>query len=130
MCSELLLIRKERDAHAISMCPFFRRAICGAVSFRLHPADPHPDPSTSRSITPEPQQPADDGGDDGGQLPPGGSSSPPQAPGNLAIQKRVCASQEYSMTLAWFDAADNEDGYRIYRNGQLIASVEEAGCII
>jgi len=29
----------------------------------------------------------------------------------------------YRVTLDWVDAASNEDGYRLYRNGQLIATL-------
>ena len=36
---------------------------------------------------------------------------------------QVCSGQTYSVTLGWIDAADNEDGYRVYRDGNLIATL-------
>jgi CSLREA domain-containing protein len=48
---------------------------------------------------------------------------PPAAPGKLSITNQVCTSQAYSVTLGWNDAASNETGYRIYRNGNLIATL-------
>ncbi len=48
---------------------------------------------------------------------------PPQAPGQLGIGNRVCNDQAYTVTLSWIDVADNEDGYRVYRNGNLIATL-------
>jgi CSLREA domain-containing protein len=48
---------------------------------------------------------------------------PPAAPTNLSIGSRVCSSEEYSLTLTWNDAADNESGYRVYRGGQQIADL-------
>jgi hypothetical protein len=47
----------------------------------------------------------------------------PEAPGNLYIANQVCSGQEYTVTLNWFDQADNEDGYRVYREGALIATL-------
>ncbi len=49
--------------------------------------------------------------------------STPPPPGNLAISNQVCTSETYSVTLSWFDAAGNEDGYRVYRDGALIATL-------
>ena len=80
---------------------------------------PPPLPTPTPTPTPEPKQPSDDGG----QQQPGGATSPPAAPGNLYISNQVCNDKQYSVELTWFDAADNEDGYRIYRNGQLIATL-------
>jgi len=50
--------------------------------------------------------------------------SPPAAPKELSITEGVCNSQEYSFKLAWLDVATNEDGYRIYRDKQLIATLK------
>lgn len=49
--------------------------------------------------------------------------SPPPAPGQLQIANRVCTDTEYSVTLWWMDVANNEDGYRVFRDGQLIATL-------
>lgn len=48
---------------------------------------------------------------------------PPAAPQQLFIASRICTGQAYSVTLQWFDAAVNEDGYRVYRDGQLVATL-------
>ncbi len=46
-------------------------------------------------------------------------STPPNAPLNL-----VCESVSYSViNLIWVDNSDNEDGFKIYRNGSAIASI-------
>jgi hypothetical protein len=49
--------------------------------------------------------------------------SPPAAPAQLTITKKVCTDTEYSVTLGWMDIANNEDGYRVFRDGQLIATL-------
>ena len=48
---------------------------------------------------------------------------PPKAPAQLNIVNQVCTGQTYAVTLGWIDAADNEDGYRVYREGALIATL-------
>jgi Zn-dependent metalloprotease len=48
----------------------------------------------------------------------------PAAPGKLVISERVCDGQEYSVTLGWVDNAKNEDGYRVYRGKELIATLK------
>jgi hypothetical protein len=48
---------------------------------------------------------------------------PPTAPAQFSIGRRVCDKGTYVLTLTWIDMADNEDGFRIYRNGSLIATV-------
>lgn len=48
---------------------------------------------------------------------------PPAAPANVNVASRVCAGSTYTVTLGWDDQADNEAGYRIYRNGALIATL-------
>ncbi|NIS81783.1 MAG: hypothetical protein GTO14_16600 [Anaerolineales bacterium] len=47
---------------------------------------------------------------------------PPAAPGQLAITNQVCNAQEYQVTMGWVDVA-NEDGYRVFRDGQLLATL-------
>jgi hypothetical protein len=47
----------------------------------------------------------------------------PEAPGNLNFGNVVCSAQEYTVTLNWTDLADNEEGYRVYREGALIATL-------
>jgi len=49
--------------------------------------------------------------------------TPPKAPEQLHIANQVCSGQTYSVTLGWIDAADDEDGYRVYRDGNLIANL-------
>jgi CSLREA domain-containing protein len=58
-------------------------------------------------IPPEPPQP----------------TTPPATPTGLVISDRVCAGQTYSVTLGWTDNATNETGYRVFRDGQTIASL-------
>lgn len=71
--------------------------------------------------------------------------SPPSAPSGLNISNWVCEGSTYAVTLSWEDIANNEDGFRIYRNGfKLVAlpadttecagasarlTVYEGGCI-
>jgi CSLREA domain-containing protein len=48
----------------------------------------------------------------------------PAAPTDLSIARRVCATrQAYTILLQWVDAATNETGYKVYRNGDLLASL-------
>ena len=51
-----------------------------------------------------------------------GNGSAPAAPSGLGANT-VCASPNYHVLLFWNDNADNEQGYRVYRNGQLIATL-------
>ena len=85
-----------------------------------------PTPTPTPTNTPVPDA---DGGTDN-QPPPdnqggnqGGSSSPPAAPQQAYVANQTCTSQEYKVKLAWSDQADDEDGYRIYRDGNLIATL-------
>ena len=82
---------------------------------------PTPIPTVTPTLPPDP----DEGGS--GQQPPGGNqggaTTPPTAPANAYVANQICTSQDYKVTLAWFDAADNEEGYRIYRDGNLIATL-------
>jgi CSLREA domain-containing protein len=48
---------------------------------------------------------------------------PPAAPVGFSIKRRECTSLLYSLTLEWTDMADNETGFRIYRDGQLVATL-------
>jgi len=61
------------------------------------------------------------GNNDGG----GGnnSGSAPDAPSNANISNRTCDSQDYFFTIVWQDNSNNEDGFRILRDGNLIATV-------
>lgn len=52
---------------------------------------------------------------------------PPAAPQNVRISDRVCSSQDYTVTVVWNDAADNEVGYRVYRDQERIAEVDAGG---
>jgi CSLREA domain-containing protein len=49
----------------------------------------------------------------------------PDAPGNLSIAARECNAKIYTVTLVWSDNSDNEDGFRLYREGSLIATLGE-----
>ncbi len=48
---------------------------------------------------------------------------PPEAPGRLRVSDWVCDPKLYRATLEWFDLADNESGYKVYRNGELLATL-------
>lgn len=48
---------------------------------------------------------------------------PPAAPARLRIADWMCNEKRYAVTLNWLDQADNEDGYRVYRDGTLIATL-------
>ena len=50
------------------------------------------------------------------------SASAPPAPGGLSHQ-RVCELAGFQVILDWDDVADNEEGYRVYRDGALIATL-------
>jgi hypothetical protein len=47
----------------------------------------------------------------------------PSAPGQLFIENRVCNGQSYAVSLSWLDLANNEQGYRVYRDGALISTL-------
>lgn len=74
-----------------------------------------PLPTASRTPTPTPTPTL---------KPPKPKPSPPAAPTKLAISSRICGDQGYSVTLRWKDNAGNEDGYRVYRDAQLIATLK------
>jgi len=48
--------------------------------------------------------------------------TPPAAPTGLQIANMVC-DPEYQITLKWTDQANNETGYKVYRDGTLIAKL-------
>lgn len=48
---------------------------------------------------------------------------PPDAPARLRIADWICNEKRYALTLTWIDQADNEEGYRVYRDGTLIATL-------
>ena len=50
-------------------------------------------------------------------------AGPPAAPGQLGFAGVVCTDQDYIVTLSWIDAAANEQGYRVYRDGALIVTL-------
>ena len=47
----------------------------------------------------------------------------PAAPDKLVVSNQVCNANQYTVTLGWVDVANNETGYRVYRNGSLIATL-------
>ena len=48
----------------------------------------------------------------------------PDAPTGLTIARRICGvRQTYTILLQWADVATDETGYRVYRNGELLASL-------
>jgi len=51
------------------------------------------------------------------------SLQPPLPPQQLSIETRVCTGSVYSVSLRWLDPSGNEQGYRIYRDGVLIAII-------
>ena len=51
------------------------------------------------------------------------AQSQPAGPAGLHVASHVCAGQTYAITLNWSDAADNESGYRIYRNNGLVSTL-------
>jgi hypothetical protein len=48
---------------------------------------------------------------------------PPADPARLRLTNMVCDAKQYQITIGWIDQASNEDGYRIYRDGSLIATL-------
>jgi hypothetical protein len=51
------------------------------------------------------------------------TQSPPAAPGNLRYNYFCTLAGELTTDLTWSDRADNEQGYRVFRNGMLIATL-------
>jgi hypothetical protein len=58
-------------------------------------------------------------------LPVTGAPPIPAAPTGLEIARRLCEvkKQAYVIRLEWTDAANNETGYRVFRNGELLATL-------
>ena len=48
----------------------------------------------------------------------------PAAPSGLTVTNRNCSGQGYSFTLAWKDNSNNEDGFRVYLDGKLMATLK------
>lgn len=48
---------------------------------------------------------------------------PPAGPARFRIGNWICDPKLYQVTLSWIDQAQNEDGYRVYRDGSLIATL-------
>jgi hypothetical protein len=64
-------------------------------------------------VPPLPETPPDDGGD---------ATTKPAAPTNLKAAT-TCEGFTYTVKLTWNDNSNNESGFRIYRNGTLLATV-------
>jgi hypothetical protein len=47
----------------------------------------------------------------------------PSAPQQLYIDKKVCNGQTYSVPLKWTDTSNNEQGFRVFRDGVLLATL-------
>jgi len=92
-------------------------AFAGGLNFTVddEPVDPEDIAPELLPVVAYPAPPEEPDGDDGDQ------GSAPAAPANAYINQ-TCNDQEYKVQLVWFDASDNEDGFRIYRDGNLIAS--------
>ena len=66
-----------------------------------------------------PPTPTPTPGDGGGQ-----AGSAPDAPSGLKANETVCnANDGYKVKLTWNDNSDNEAGFRVYHNGQLVATL-------
>ena len=50
-------------------------------------------------------------------------AAPPETPARLRITEVVCDAKQYRVSIGWIDQADNEDGYRVYRDGAVIATL-------
>jgi hypothetical protein len=50
---------------------------------------------------------------------------PPAPPSDLTIVDRKCNAKVHQITLQWSDNAQDEAGYRVYRDGELIATLPE-----
>ena len=70
-------------------------------------------PIAAYPLPPQEDEEPEEGDSEGG--------TPPNAPANAYI-KQTCTGQEYKVQLVWIDASDNEEGFRIYRDGNLIAT--------
>ncbi len=48
---------------------------------------------------------------------------PPKPPARLDVTDWTCDPKLYRVSLSWIDTADNESGYKVYRNGVLLATL-------
>jgi CSLREA domain-containing protein len=48
---------------------------------------------------------------------------PPAAPGGLYVSDYMCSQNGYNVELSWDDKAEGEEGYRVYRDGSLVATL-------
>ena len=53
----------------------------------------------------------------------GAAGSAPARPGSLFYNYECASLTEATITLTWKDTANNESGYRVYRNGTLVADM-------
>ncbi len=60
---------------------------------------------------------------DGSCVPPTAVPQPPKKPNNLTVATNICSSSDYAVLLSWNDNADNETGYRVFRDGVLIVTL-------
>jgi hypothetical protein len=72
------------------------------------PVLPDPPLPPTATATTTPQQPA--------------PQQPPNAPAGFGVTELICTSEAYTVRLGWKDV-DGEDGYRVYREGGLIATL-------
>lgn len=71
-------------------------------------------PATSLPVIPAPSTP----------VPTVTSQAPaPTAPVQLFYENVVCNGQVYNISLRWTDTANNEQGFRVYRNGSLVTTL-------
>lgn len=47
----------------------------------------------------------------------------PDPPEKFNIVNQVCSDQTYSVELVWLDSSDNEDGFKVYRDGNVVATL-------
>ncbi len=48
---------------------------------------------------------------------------PPESPARLRVSDWICDPKLFQVTLEWVDVADNESGYKVYRDGVLLATL-------
>ncbi len=75
-----------------------------------------------RAAPPLPQAPPPEPGEPSGPAEPPPPSGPPTAPSGFSVSTQSCTSQAYIVALSWGDAS-GEQGYRVYRDGGLIATL-------
>lgn len=49
--------------------------------------------------------------------------TPPEAPTNVSVYYSCAANNEITVTLGWRDNSDGEEGYRVLRNGEVVAQL-------